>query len=130
MYGSLYNAKSKIIVRTTVRQGFSSSVQTHTLTATRRPKIGCSSRPRTGWLASSGWNGPSSLELSHAFPSDIISRPNNATIEVIIEKQGFNNSLAGSLNCPNADSKGPGNEARAKWIHTYLQDGEPRCKLF
>ncbi|GJN68388.1 3-phytase A [Purpureocillium lilacinum] len=90
MYGSLYNAKSKIIVRTTTQDRMLKSAE--------------------NWMA--GFFG--------------LEWPNNATIEVIIEKQGFNNSLAGSLNCPNADSKGPGNEARAKWIHTYLQDATTR----
>ncbi|OAA48687.1 3-phytase A precursor [Metarhizium rileyi] len=52
--------------------------------------------------------------------------PNNATIEVIIEEGGFNNSLAGSLNCPNAYTKSPGNEARSVWIHEYLKDAQKR----
>ncbi|KAK2590509.1 hypothetical protein QQS21_011812 [Conoideocrella luteorostrata] len=47
----------------------------------------------------------------------------NATIEVIIEAKGFNNSLEGSLNCPNAYTKTPNNEARNVWIHEYLKDG-------
>lgn len=49
---------------------------------------------------------------------------NNATIEVIIEDGGFNNSLAGSLNCPNAWPTGTGGEARSTWINIYLKDGE------
>lgn len=48
---------------------------------------------------------------------------NNATIEVIIEDGGFNNSLARSLNCPNAYPTGTGGEARDTWIHIYLKDG-------
>ncbi|RKK65730.1 hypothetical protein BFJ69_g16025 [Fusarium oxysporum] len=47
---------------------------------------------------------------------------NNATIEVIIEAAGFNNSLAGDLNCPNtakADYKSP----VEAWVEIYLQDG-------
>jgi hypothetical protein len=52
---------------------------------------------------------------------------NNATIEVIIEDNGFNNSLAGSLNCPNAYKMSSGDEARNTWIHKYLQDGTARC---
>ncbi|GAO18775.1 hypothetical protein UVI_02052590 [Ustilaginoidea virens] len=51
---------------------------------------------------------------------------NNATIEVIIEKRGFNNSLEGSLNCPNAYTKTPGNEARKAWTHKYLQLAQKR----
>ncbi|QYT00995.1 3-phytase [Trichoderma simmonsii] len=47
---------------------------------------------------------------------------NNATIEVIIEASGFNNSLAGSLNCPNSYTKISANEAKQQWINTYLQD--------
>ena len=50
-------------------------------------------------------------------------RTNNATIEVIIEEKGFNNSLAGTLNCPNAYTKTPGNEARDEWIQVYLANG-------
>jgi hypothetical protein len=49
-------------------------------------------------------------------------RTNNATIEVIIEAPGFNNSLAGGLGCPNAakaDYKAP----VSNWVEKYLQDG-------
>lgn len=50
----------------------------------------------------------------------------NATIEVIIEQDTFNNSLAGWLNCPNG-RKAPrlGNEAQKVWVNTYLQNGKP-----
>lgn len=51
-------------------------------------------------------------------------RTNNATIEVIIEAPGFNNSLAGGLGCPNAakaDYKSP----VSTWVEKYLQDGMP-----
>lgn len=48
----------------------------------------------------------------------------NATIEVIIEEKGFNNSLAGELNCPNAWTKTPRTEAKTTWINTYLKDGK------
>ncbi|GFP53820.1 hypothetical protein ACSS6W_001432 [Trichoderma asperelloides] len=51
---------------------------------------------------------------------------NNATIEVIIEASGFNNSLAGALSCSNAFSKTSANEARQRWIDTYLQDALKR----
>lgn len=52
-----------------------------------------------------------------------MGRTNNATIEVIIEAGGFNNSLAGSLKCSNSYHKTAANEARQKWIDIYLQDG-------
>lgn len=48
---------------------------------------------------------------------------NNATIEVIIEESGFNNSLAGSKGCPNA-AKEAGINATIEWIEVYLQKGE------
>lgn len=51
-----------------------------------------------------------------------IIRTNNATIEVIIEAPGFNNSLAGTLNCPNgkkADYVTP----VATWYEKYLKNG-------
>ncbi|KAI8684303.1 3-phytase [Fusarium keratoplasticum] len=50
---------------------------------------------------------------------------NNATIEVIIEAPGFNNSLAGGLGCPNAakaDYKAP----VSTWVEKYLQDATDR----
>ncbi|KAK7571332.1 hypothetical protein V3481_018548 [Fusarium oxysporum f. sp. vasinfectum] len=50
---------------------------------------------------------------------------NNATIEVIIEAAGFNNSLAGDLNCPNtakADYKSP----VEAWVEIYLQNATSR----
>jgi hypothetical protein len=52
-------------------------------------------------------------------------RTNNATIEVIIEEESgsFNNSLAGSLNCPNAYTKSSGDEPRNTWMRKYLKDG-------
>ena len=50
-------------------------------------------------------------------------RTKNATIEVIIEDGGFNNSLAGSLNCPNAWVKSTGAEAQKTWVDIYLKDG-------
>lgn len=56
-------------------------------------------------------------------------RTNNATIEVIIEEDKFNNSLAGSLSCPNAYPTATGNEARDTWIHKYLQDGKFNMRL-
>jgi hypothetical protein len=53
---------------------------------------------------------------------------NNATIEVIIEDLGFNNSLAGYMNCPNSNlpvSAG-GYNASALWVSTYLQNATER----
>ena len=52
------------------------------------------------------------------------ARSNNATIEVIIESDGFNNSLAGYLNCPNSYPKGTGVEATTTWVGIYLKDGK------
>lgn len=49
----------------------------------------------------------------------------NATIEVIIEEQGFNNSLAGSLACPNSHKEG-GVNATAVWVAQYLQNATAR----
>lgn len=53
--------------------------------------------------------------------------PNNATIEVIIEEKGFNNSLAGSKACPNA-AKEAGVNATIQWVDRYLQRGK-QCRL-
>lgn len=50
---------------------------------------------------------------------------NNATIEVIIEAKGFNNSLAGSKNCPNAAKDNTGLNATYEWVDVYLQKGGP-----
>ncbi|KAM7223157.1 acid phosphatase [Rhypophila decipiens] len=50
----------------------------------------------------------------------------NATIEVIIEERNFNNSLAGSLNCPNAGKSRGGQDAAEKWIIKYLTDATKR----
>ncbi|KAM0342736.1 hypothetical protein ACHAPU_009228 [Fusarium lateritium] len=50
---------------------------------------------------------------------------NNATIEVIIEAPGFNNSLAGSLNCPNSD-KADYVTPVATWYEKYLKDATDR----
>jgi hypothetical protein len=55
---------------------------------------------------------------------------NNATIEVIIEGRGFNNSLAGYDGCPNAH--GPvaagGYNASTIWVNTYLQNATERFR--
>ncbi|KAM0564302.1 hypothetical protein ACHAPJ_000512 [Fusarium lateritium] len=50
---------------------------------------------------------------------------NNATIEVIIEAPGFNNSLAGGLNCPNS-AKADYVTPVAEWYEKYLQDATDR----
>ncbi|KAH7493871.1 hypothetical protein FOMA001_g1092 [Fusarium oxysporum f. sp. matthiolae] len=50
---------------------------------------------------------------------------NNATIEVIIEAPGFNNSLAGGLNCPNSD-KADYVTPVAAWYKKYLKDATAR----
>ena len=55
---------------------------------------------------------------------------NNATIEVIIEEFGFNNSLAGYDNCQNANlpvSAG-GKNATAIWTSIYLKDATERLR--
>jgi hypothetical protein len=53
---------------------------------------------------------------------------NNATIEVIIEQDGFNNSLAGYNNCRNYNSYRNlgGTNATQEWVGIYLQDATKR----
>lgn len=58
-----------------------------------------------------------------------MTRTNNATIEVIIEDGGFNNSLAGALNCPNEFLKSTGGEASKAWIKNYLKDGRNQLPI-
>lgn len=53
-----------------------------------------------------------------------LRRPRNATIEVIIEEAGFNNSLAGYLNCPSGAGQHVGDDARKIWVSNYLQNGK------
>ena len=52
----------------------------------------------------------------------------NATIEVIIEQDGFNNSLAGYDNCANSNNhrNAGGNTATVQWVATYLQNATAR----
>ncbi|KAK4449285.1 histidine phosphatase superfamily [Podospora aff. communis PSN243] len=50
----------------------------------------------------------------------------NATVEVIIEERGFNNSLAGDLNCPNAGRLKGGTKAAMEWIGLYLKNATER----
>ncbi|KAM0329922.1 hypothetical protein ACHAQA_004088 [Verticillium albo-atrum] len=53
---------------------------------------------------------------------------NNATIEVIIEHAGFNNSLAGYLACPNAWKHQVGSEASLDWQSRYLANATTRLQ--
>lgn len=53
---------------------------------------------------------------------------NNATIEVIIEWGGFNNSLAGYMNCPNGLKVKSGAEAQSTFVHEYLQNATARLQ--
>ncbi|KAH6703549.1 hypothetical protein VD0002_g4886 [Verticillium dahliae] len=53
---------------------------------------------------------------------------NNATIEVIIEQGGFNNSLAGYLSCPNAWKHQVGTEASVDWQSRYLANATTRLQ--
>ncbi|KAH8602612.1 histidine phosphatase superfamily [Bisporella sp. PMI_857] len=55
---------------------------------------------------------------------------NNATIEVIIEGEGFNNSLAGYDNCKNANNfrNLGGRNATDEWVSIYLKNATERLK--
>jgi len=55
---------------------------------------------------------------------------NNATIEVIIEGQGYNNSLAGYDNCKNSNNfrNLGGTNATNQWVSIYLKDATDRLK--
>ncbi|KKA31140.1 hypothetical protein TD95_000574 [Thielaviopsis punctulata] len=53
---------------------------------------------------------------------------NNATLELIIEEVGYNNSLAGYMNCPNANEDSGGAKARDEWANVYLQNATERLK--
>ncbi|KHJ34994.1 putative histidine acid phosphatase [Erysiphe necator] len=57
-----------------------------------------------------------------------LSWTQNATIEVIIEATGFNNSLAGYKNCENAINfrSSGGKNASDEWVEIYLQDATSR----
>ena len=54
-----------------------------------------------------------------------VIRPQNASIELIIEDQGVakNNSLAGYLACPNSYKERHGKTDSNIWIDKYLNDG-------
>ena len=43
---------------------------------------------------------------------------------MIIEQDGFNNSLAGYINCPNAEKDPAPHEASKRWQEIYLKDGK------
>jgi len=53
---------------------------------------------------------------------------NNATLEVIIEAPGFNNSLAGYFNCNNSNLavSAAGTNASRIWEETYLKNATAR----
>lgn len=53
--------------------------------------------------------------------------PNNATLELIIEQSGANNSLAGYLNCPNSVNDTAGTAANNIWVQNYLRNGTSLC---
>lgn len=56
--------------------------------------------------------------------------PTNASLEVIIEQNGFNNSLASYFKCNNSNlpvSTG-GDNASTQWQNIYLQDAYSRLK--
>ncbi|PKS06560.1 hypothetical protein jhhlp_007308 [Lomentospora prolificans] len=53
---------------------------------------------------------------------------NNVTLEVIIEADNFNNSLAGYLACPNSGMNSAPFEASATWKNIYLEDATERFK--
>ena len=59
-----------------------------------------------------------------------LSWMNNATLEVIIEQNLFNNSLAGYFNCNNSNSpvSAGGSNASAIWENIYLQNATQRLK--
>ncbi|KAG9248531.1 acid phosphatase [Calycina marina] len=56
---------------------------------------------------------------------------NNATIEVIIEGTGFNNSLAGYNNCMNSNNHRNmgGRNATDEWVSIYLKDATARLQV-
>lgn len=119
MYSQLYNSNSKLIVRTTV--GKTCPMRRDQWLTKCRLKTECSSRLSTSWLDSSDLNGRRERPATQAWLTR--RRTNNATIEVIIEEAGFNNSLAGYMNCPEARSHGTGTQASLEWQSHYLQNG-------
>ncbi|KAI4148053.1 MAG: hypothetical protein L6R39_002912 [Caloplaca ligustica] len=57
---------------------------------------------------------------------------NNATLELIIEEQGFNNSLAGYFQCNNSNKavNQGGTNASMVWENIYLQNATKRLQAF
>jgi len=55
---------------------------------------------------------------------------NNATLEVIIESEGYNNSLAGNKMCDNAanDNGATGDQAMDEWMAVYLRNATERFR--
>lgn len=55
---------------------------------------------------------------------------NNATLELIIEEEGFNNSLAGYFQCENSNAavNEGGTNASVVWEKIYLQDATRRLQ--
>jgi len=51
---------------------------------------------------------------------------NNATLELIIEQPGFNNSLAGYIGCPNSYKDRAGQNATVDWVMKYLDNATKR----
>lgn len=112
-YGQLYNPNSKIIVRTTTQDRMlkASSFSIHSFRNNWRTQL---TQIQSCEYFMAGFFG---LEWT-----------NNATIEVIIEQNGFNNSLAGYDNCKNSNTnknKG-GTNAAQEWVSIYLQDATIR----
>jgi hypothetical protein len=127
MYSQLYNPNSRIIVRTTVSDPpwHITSLYFYWANVRIRHRIACSSHANTFWLASSVWNGKIYICQTLPCPTHLtVHRTRNATIEVIIEQDGFNNSLAGYLNCPNEKKETGGWTSRDIWVQNYLQNGE------
>jgi hypothetical protein len=58
--------------------------------------------------------------------------PKNATLELIIEGDGFNNSLAGYYQCPNShkEASGGGKKATYQYVDIYLADAAKRFNLW
>ncbi|KZL73390.1 3-phytase A precursor (histidine acid phosphatase) [Colletotrichum tofieldiae] len=113
MYSSLYNTNSKLIVRTTVSR--TPTYVLHLRAVLRLTRLQTQDRMLKSaeyWLA--GFFG---LEWT-----------NNATIEVIIEQDRANNSLAGYLNCPNARKQNGGDDAAQVWISNYLANATARLR--
>jgi hypothetical protein len=106
MYAQLYNPNSKIIIRTTV--------STHTIRRALNKRANQLAQTQDRMLKSAEYFAAGFFGLQWT---------RNATIEVIIEENRFNNSLAGYLNCPNSNKVNAGTGAASIWINNYLQNG-------